>query len=79
MDSQPTVKMRVSLDGKFLGAIDLPKECIGNASKIFELIKTQRPKEIKKLDHLLGKVDQTSTGRSIALKDKPVVNFITEE
>ena len=49
--------MWVSLDGKFLGVVDVPKAFIGDAHKIFEAIKEQRPKDIKKIDQLLSKGD----------------------
>jgi len=33
------VKVRVSLDGKFLGVVEVPKEMMGDAEKIFQEIR----------------------------------------
>jgi putative transposon-encoded protein len=65
------------LDGKFLGVVEVPKSYVGDANSIFEAIKIQRPKDIKKIDLLLSKGDASYFKKAIALKDKPVVNFIT--
>jgi hypothetical protein len=67
----------VSLDGKFLGVIEVPKEYIGDAEKIFNEIVIQKPKDIKKIDTLLAKKSAGEFKKAIALKDKPVVNFMT--
>ena len=45
------------MDGKFLGVLDVPKSYVGDAHSIFEAIKIQRPKDIKKIDLLLSKGD----------------------
>jgi hypothetical protein len=45
------------LDGKFLGVVEVPKSYVGDANSIFEAIKIQRPKDIKKIDLLLSKGD----------------------
>jgi len=42
--------MRVSLDGKFIGIIEVPKHCVGNSEEIFNQIKEKRPKDFKKID-----------------------------
>jgi hypothetical protein len=65
------------LDGKFLGVVEVPKSYVGDANSIFEAIKIQRPKDIKKIDLLLSKGDASQFKKALALKDKPVVNFIT--
>ena len=42
--------MRVSLDGKFIGVIEVPKDHIGDAHLIFDAIISNQPTSIKKLD-----------------------------
>lgn len=61
-----------------MGVIDVPKGHIGNAEAIFEAIKTQKPKEIKKIDSITSKGSVSEFSKAIALKDKPVINFITK-
>lgn len=56
----------------------MPKGHIGNAEAIFEAIKTQKPKEIKKIDSITSKGSVSEFSKAIALKDKPVINFITK-
>jgi hypothetical protein len=70
--------MRVSLDGKFICIIEIPKHCVGNSEKIFNQIKEKRPKDIKKIDLFVGRTSVKDFVKAIALQDKPVVNFITK-
>jgi hypothetical protein len=51
---------------------------VGDAHKIFEAIRSQRPKDIKKIDTLLERRNVDEFKKAIALKDKPVINFITK-
>jgi hypothetical protein len=40
---QDTVKLRISIDGKFMGVIDLPKSLMGNSEAIFDRIREVKP------------------------------------
>jgi hypothetical protein len=68
--------MRISLNGKFIGIMDIPKHYIGDATAIFNELKSKQPKDIKKLNTIIEKQSIDDFEKAIALKDKPVINFI---
>jgi hypothetical protein len=71
------VKVRVSIDGKFMGIVEVDKGKVGDAEGIFQEIKRQRPKEVKKVESISEKGGLKEFKKVIAPKDKPVVNFIS--
>ena len=75
--------MRISLNGKFAGTIELPAGHVGDADAIFESIQREhsatsngKGKSNKKLDQIVSQDGTASFKRVIALPDKPIVNFI---
>ena len=78
-----TVTLRISLNGKFAGTIELPAGQVGDADAIFESIQKEhsatsggKGKSNKKLDQIVSQEGTASFKRVIALADKPIVNFI---
>lgn len=50
---------------------------MGEAEKILEYIILEKPKELKNMGRFLEKSKVEDYKKVIALKDKPIVNFIT--
>ena len=65
------------MNGKFVGIIEVPKNQIGNAEFILGEIKTKRPKDMKKVEVICERKEVKEFKKIIALKDKPIINFIT--
>jgi hypothetical protein len=62
----------VQINGKFVCVVDLCKSSIGDSQKIFSLLQEC---DNPKLERLKGK-DLCDFKSALAVKDKPVVNFI---
>ena len=65
------------MNGKFVGIIEVPKNQIGNAEFILGVIKTKKPKDMKKVEVICERKEVKEFKKIIALKDKPIINFIT--
>jgi hypothetical protein len=75
--AKSTAKIRVSLDGKFLGIIELPQEHMGDSEYIFTRIKCQKPRDLKRVDAIACKTSLSDFKRVMVQPGKPVINFIT--
>ncbi|CDW72114.1 leucyl-trna synthetase [Stylonychia lemnae] len=78
--SEEKVKIKINMDGKFLGQIDIPKELIGQSQQILDYIRELRPsnQEVKKIDDIVSKEKVEQFVKVISFNDKPIINFITK-